>query len=56
MENLNWAEVSLIMESDQIIIEPGQDIIKGIGKGFDTESFKTVTEKRKLCQLNIPPN
>lgn len=49
MENLNWAEVSLIMESDQIIMNLPKISSRNGEKGFDTESSKTVTEKRKLC-------
>lgn len=36
------------MESDQLIMESPQDMIKEWEKGFDTGSFKTVTEKKKI--------
>lgn len=42
------------MESDQIIMESLQAIIRKGKMGFDTKRVKTVTEKRK--QLNIQAN
>lgn len=43
------------MESDQIIMESAQDIIKEWEKEFHTEKFKTVFEKKKTVNFIFYP-